>query len=192
MSELDQMKGPRAATQGPNPDEGSAEGKEASGTSFLAKHAGGNEKISAPQGSFNDDDPGRPKWDQRTETLAEFDYYHADGRYSSTRVKGRNPDGQKPWTTRRKNTIPFKDRLDPEDKKEWFSGQGDEPLLLFRLPELVKATQTLGVQVLVVEGEKDVETARGLGFAATCNPNGALKWRDEFPESRSEKNLVCG
>jgi hypothetical protein len=49
----------------------------------------------------------------------------------------------------------------------------------YRLPELVAACAA-GKTVWVVEGEKDVETLRGLGLTATCNPGGAGKWRPEY------------
>lgn len=49
--------------------------------------------------------------------------------------------------------------------------------VLYRLPEVLSATS-----VLVVEGEKDCETARGLGLVATCNVGGAGKWRDEYSQ----------
>jgi putative DNA primase/helicase len=45
----------------------------------------------------------------------------------------------------------------------------------YRLPEVVKADH-----VLIVEGEKDVESLRALNLAASCNPMGAGKWRAEY------------
>ncbi len=51
----------------------------------------------------------------------------------------------------------------------------------YRLPELVEAVAA-GKPVLIVEGEKDVETAMAYGFAATCNSGGAGKWQDSFKE----------
>ena len=44
--------------------------------------------------------------------------------------------------------------------------------VLYRLPKVAAAEQ-----VLVVEGEKDVESLEGLGFVATCNPGGAATTR---------------
>lgn len=44
--------------------------------------------------------------------------------------------------------------------------------------------------VYVVEGEKDVDTLAGLGVAATCNPFGAGKWRNEFNEALRGKTVV--
>jgi len=54
--------------------------------------------------------------------------------------------------------------------------------VLYRLPEVLQAKS-----VLIVEGEKDVETAYTLGlpdgWAATCNPMGAEKWKPQYTES---------
>jgi 5S rRNA maturation endonuclease (ribonuclease M5) len=53
--------------------------------------------------------------------------------------------------------------------------------VLYRLPKVVAAEQ-----VLVVEGEKDVENLEKLGFVATCNPGGACnhagKWLKNYTE----------
>lgn len=48
-------------------------------------------------------------------------------------------------------------------------------LVPYRLPDLVAAV-TAGQTVYIAEGEKDVETLRSWGLAATCNPMGAGKW----------------
>lgn len=56
----------------------------------------------------------------------------------------------------------------------WINGRGDNPWLLYRLPEVAKADPTK--TVFIVEGEKDVDTVLRLGAVATCNPCGAGKW----------------
>ena len=55
----------------------------------------------------------------------------------------------------------------------------------YNLPELAKTEQ-----VLVVEGEKDCETARSFGVVATTNSGGAGKWRDEYSEFLRGKRVV--
>jgi putative DNA primase/helicase len=133
------------------------------------------------QGSWNEDDPDRPRWGTRTRLVAEYDYHRADGSYSYTVVKGINSDRQKVFTIRRRNMLSFSDMFEPEDKVDWFYGLGEEKPVLFRLPELIAAaTANPGCQVLIPEGEKDVTTLVNLGYVATCNPMGALKWRDEY------------
>lgn len=115
---------------------------------------------------------------------ATWDYDRKDGGYSFSVKTIRFPkDGtwEKTYKTFRHNLIAFGDRLEPDQKADEFDGQGDEPSIPYRLPELVAARAAdPNVEVLIVEGERDVETARALGFVATTNPHGAEKWRDEY------------
>jgi hypothetical protein len=77
-------------------------------------------------------------------------------------------------------------RFEPKDFRQRHRGPTGEWVwkmgarrVPYRLPELVAACAA-GKTVWVVEGEKDVETLRGLGLTATCNPGGAGKWRPEY------------
>lgn len=49
--------------------------------------------------------------------------------------------------------------------------------VLYRLPRLLEGIQG-GRGVLIPEGERDVHALEALGFIATTNPGGALKWHD--------------
>jgi len=55
----------------------------------------------------------------------------------------------------------------------------------YRLPRLKSAER-----VLIVEGEKDVERLEALGYVATCNSEGAGKWRAEFGGLLKGKDIV--
>lgn len=57
--------------------------------------------------------------------------------------------------------------------------------VLYHLKDLLGAEQ-----VVVVEGEKDAETLRDLGFAATTNAMGAGSWKAEYAESLRGKHVV--
>lgn len=57
--------------------------------------------------------------------------------------------------------------------------------VLYNLPEVLKAQE-----VIIVEGEKDVETLRSMGFTATTSSCGAGKWRSEYSESLRDKYVV--
>jgi 5S rRNA maturation endonuclease (ribonuclease M5) len=60
--------------------------------------------------------------------------------------------------------------------------------VLYRLPEVTRAEK-----VWIVEGEKDADNLRALGFCATCNPMGAGKWLDSYSEDLKGKEIVlCG
>ncbi|HQH74277.1 MAG TPA: DNA primase, partial [bacterium] len=50
--------------------------------------------------------------------------------------------------------------------------------VLYHLDEIVQSDPSL--PVYIVEGEKDADRLRSLGLMATCNPNGAGQWRDEY------------
>lgn len=50
--------------------------------------------------------------------------------------------------------------------------------VLYNLPEVVKGIKT-GATIFILEGEKDVNKARLDGLIATCNFDGAGKWKDE-------------
>lgn len=92
-----------------------------------------------------------------------YDYTDADGKpvYYVDRYRWPNPfieppDGKAKEFVQR---TPEHEGLDP-----------DTPHLLYHLPEVAAAQE-----VFIVEGEKDVETLRKLGFVATTNSGGASK-----------------
>lgn len=57
--------------------------------------------------------------------------------------------------------------------------------VLYNLPEVIKAQE-----VYVVEGERDVETLRSMGFTATTSSCGACKWKKEYSESLRDKDVI--
>jgi len=67
----------------------------------------------------------------------------------------------------------------PKPSGGWDWSVKGERLVPYRLPQVIEAVEQ-GKLVLVVEGEKDVATAEKLGFVATCNVGGALKWHDDY------------
>ncbi len=73
----------------------------------------------------------------------------------------------------------------PDGKGGWLYNLDGVRRVLYRLPEVLKAGD-----VFICEGEKDAETLAGLGFAATTNPLGAEKWRDEYNETLRGKSVV--
>lgn len=79
-----------------------------------------------------------------------------------------------------------KHRYEPKDflvfHKEgdgWEPKIGNAQPVLYRLPEL-NAAVAAGQTVYIVEGEKDVDAMAAKGYAATCNYEGAGKWRDSY------------
>lgn len=88
-------------------------------------------------------------------------------------------------------------RFEPKDFRQrrpdgdggWIWNLRDLEPVLYKLPQVMKATS-----VLIVEGEKDVETAYYLGlpdrWSATCNAMGAGKWRDSYSDCLAGKQVV--
>ncbi len=59
----------------------------------------------------------------------------------------------------------------------------------YQLPDLITAVAA-GRHIFVVEGEKDADNLRALGFAATTNAGGVGKWRQDFSEFLKDANAV--
>jgi hypothetical protein len=77
----------------------------------------------------------------------------------------------------------------PDGNGGWIWNLKDTRLVLYRLPDVLTAHH-----ILIVEGEKDVETAYTLGlppdWTVTCNPMGAGKWRTEFSNLLEGKQVL--
>ena len=139
----------------------------ADGTVLLHCHAGcSNQTIMAelqlPMSALFEPESSNGK--SKMEILATYDYVDEGGHpvYQVVRIvpkdfRQRRPDGAGGWVWNLSNIkrIPY------------------------RLPELI-AVVGAGRHVFIVEGEKDVETLRKAGLAATCNSGGAEKWRKEY------------
>ncbi|MBW2090669.1 MAG: AAA family ATPase [Deltaproteobacteria bacterium] len=102
-----------------------------------------------------------------------YDYCDEHGNYLSSVLRFELPDGNKTF------------RQGVRNGKGWIRSTKGVRRVLFSLPDVGKASE-----VIVVEGEKDVETAKKMGFTATCNAMGAGKWRDEYSASLNGKNIV--
>jgi 5S rRNA maturation endonuclease (ribonuclease M5) len=104
---------------------------------------------------------------RRMNILAEYDYVDENGEllYQAVRLspkdfRQRRPDGNGGWSW----------KLDGVRR------------VLYRLPDVLEGAKA-GRWIFVVEGEKDADRLRELGFVATCNPGGAGKWRQEFADA---------
>ncbi|GAI07839.1 unnamed protein product, partial [marine sediment metagenome] len=83
------------------------------------------------------------------------------------------------------------DPNDPNDQKHWLKpwGLGKNPKwVLYHLSEWLKASKQ--DWQYIVEGEKDVKTLEKLGFPATTNPMGALKWKPEYNKYCKDRLIV--
>jgi 5S rRNA maturation endonuclease (ribonuclease M5) len=83
----------------------------------------------------------------------------------------------------------------PNGNGGWVWKTADVRKVLYRLPDLIEAIASEQV-VVVVEGEKDVESLRKIGVPATCNAGGASepgkkpKWRAEYSKMLHGADVV--
>lgn len=84
------------------------------------------------------------------------------------------------------------ERLDPKsfrlrrpDGEGWAYNAKGIKIIPYNLPEVLKVDD-----ILIVEGEKDVDALSKIGFPTTTNPFGAGKWPDHFGPYFSEKHVV--
>ncbi len=73
----------------------------------------------------------------------------------------------------------------PDGKGGWIYSRGDVRIVLYNLPEVLKADE-----ILIVEGEKDCNSLHDLGFVATTAPFGAGKFLETFSPYFNGKNVV--
>src|SRR5215472_1424110 len=73
----------------------------------------------------------------------------------------------------------------PDENGGWVKNIKGVRRVLYRQPEVEKAET-----ICITEGEKDADSLCTLGFAATCNPMGAGKWRDEYSETLCGKDVL--
>jgi hypothetical protein len=93
-------------------------------------------------------------------------------------------------------------RLEPKDFRQrrpnpakpgaWFWNMQGVKRVLYRLPAVLNAVE-LGETVFLTEGEKDADNLAALGFCATCNAGGALKWQDSYTTTLTgaEAVIIC-
>jgi hypothetical protein len=116
-------------------------------------------------------DPSPPPQRDRSgrRRVAIYDYTDEQGTLIYQVVRYVNADGSKTFKQRR-----------PDGKGGWIWNLKGVRRVPYRLGELLRAAQRDPGLILVVEGEKDVDRLRALGYPATCNPVGARKWRHDF------------
>ena len=115
-----------------------------------------------------------------------YNYQHLDGSYAWTKTRYVTKSGKKR----------FRCEVLDEATGQWSTGRPDGMPLLFNLATVASVLAAYpATPLLVVEGEKDVTTAGGLGLLATTNADGAGKWRVEDTQTLiklgARKVVVC-
>jgi DNA polymerase len=70
----------------------------------------------------------------------------------------------------------------------WVNGWPAEPVVPYRLPELLAAPAI--EPLFICEGEKDADNVAALGLIATTNPGGAKQWQSELAQWFKGKHVV--
>ena len=96
----------------------------------------------------------------------------------------RNESGNLLFQTVRYEPKDFRQRR-PDGKGGWIWNLEGVHLVPYNLPEISKSKS-----ILIVEGEKDVETLQGLGTIASTNAMGAGKWKPEYNQHFKDKNVA--
>src|SRR5215472_7527079 len=99
-----------------------------------------------------------------------YNYQHLDGSYAWTKTRYVTKAGKKR----------FRCEVWDETAKQWLSGRPEGMPLLYNLAAVAKVlAEYPTTPLLIVEGEKDVNTAGELGLLATTSADGAGSWRIE-------------
>ena len=76
----------------------------------------------------------------------------------------------------------------PRQMAEASQGETAPLWCLYRLPQLTQADPA--TPVLLVEGEKDVQTVERLGYLATTSPGGAKNWQDRYAPPLAGRTVI--
>ena len=117
------------------------------------------------------DDPKPQKNKTNLTLVASYDFVDEAGRLLFQKLRYLDASGKKTFRQRR-----------PKEDGGWEYDLGDIPRILYNLPAVLIAKAN-NQPILVVEGEKDVDTLTQLGITATTMPGGAGKWLDIHTQS---------
>ncbi len=136
---------------------------------FVAKQNGGSFKDALLHVG---DELGVPRPSSSPEKPTTYDYTDADGTMRYQVVRAPN----KRFYQRR-----------PNGKGGWIKNLRGVQRVLYRLPEITTRPDEV---VYVVEGEKDADRLAGLGLLATTNSGGAGKWKPEYADIVTGRDIV--
>lgn len=122
---------------------------------------------------------GEPEPHPRGKVVATYSFHDESGNllYEKQRIE--------PGPVGRKKSFSFRS---PNGNGGWVKGAEGVRRVLYRLPELLAADPSR--PVFLVEGEKKVDALIEWGFVATCNDDGAAKWRSEFTPHLAGRPII--
>lgn len=74
----------------------------------------------------------------------------------------------------------------PDGNNDWIWNMKGVNPVPYHLPEIIQSIEP----VMVVEGEKDVENLKRMGFTATTSPMGAGKWKPSYNKYLKDKEVI--
>jgi hypothetical protein len=77
----------------------------------------------------------------------------------------------------------------PDSNGGWIWNMQGVKQVIYHLPDIVRAIAK-GDDIYVTEGERDCDSLWAIGLAATTNPFGAGKWRNEYSQSLQGAKVV--
>nr|WP_295680313.1 phage/plasmid primase, P4 family [uncultured Lachnoclostridium sp.]DAE03934.1 MAG TPA: dsDNA helicase [Myoviridae sp. ct2cn10] len=146
---------------------------EKKGKLLLHCHAGCDTKDILEEIGLSFSDIGEykePKWKESLEFWrnkpieAVYDYYSESSKYLYSKVRFEGKEIVYAVINKKQDTVKY--------------GRGTTQTTLYNLPALLKAVKE-GYPVYIVEGEKDVETLKKLGYTATT-AGGVQDWKKEY------------
>ena len=172
---------------GKSSENGDANGAPARGSAGQDRAADGKNVEKGEQSEKKEKE--KPKFDLNKPDVV-YSYAGDDGReaFQVCRYYWTDENGKRKKDFRQRRHLPG----DPKASRDGYVYSVPAELrdrTLYRLPELLAAIRE-GRTVYLVEGEKDVETLRRLGYTATCNPGGAGKWRDGYTERLKGADVI--
>jgi len=117
---------------------------------------------------------------------ADTSYYHSVGSVVAATYDYTDEKGFLLYQVVRMAPKGFRQRQ-RDSQGAWVWNLTDVRRVLYRLPELCGEQHR---RVFIVEGEKDADRLRSLGFLATTNAGGAGKWRDEYSEFLRDRHAI--
>jgi len=106
---------------------------------------------------------------------AQYDYLDTDGRCVYSVLRFEETGKKKTFRMWHKHT----------ETGEWIQKVKGIKRIPYQLPEIIRAET-----VYIVEGEKDVEALRSIGFTATTSPQGVGSWSEEFSVYFTGKRVI--
>lgn len=128
----------------------------------------------------NDTRAANGTWTPRGDASHVYSYYDERGTLMFQTLRTPLPGGKKTFSQRR-----------PDSTKShgWTWNLDGVRRVLYRLPDIILAKGE-GQTIFVVEGEKDVESMRARGYAATSSPMGAGKWDESYSVALTDANVI--